>query len=140
MRDTGRLVDQLSSMALFADVPGPRLEAIGLQFEETFVAGGQRVLRQGIAGSAFYVILDGEAAVRVDGTDRATLGRGEVFGEMSILLEEPPVGDVVALSDLRCATLPGPRVEEFLKQNPEVMFRLLQSLARRLRNANRWRS
>jgi CRP-like cAMP-binding protein len=34
------------------------------------------------------VILDGEAAVVVDGTERARLGRGEFFGEISIILGE----------------------------------------------------
>ena len=86
------------------------------------------------------MILDGEAQVVVDGTPRATLGRGEFFGEVSILLGEPPVADVVALRPLRCLVLGGPEVQAFLLDHPAVMFRMLQAQARRLRNANRWRS
>ena len=47
------------------------------------------------------MILEGEAEVRVDGQKRATLGRGEFFGDISILLGEPPVADVVATRPLR---------------------------------------
>ena len=86
------------------------------------------------------MILDGEAAVVVDGTERARLGRGEFFGEVSIILGESPIADVVALRPLRCLVLAGPRVEPFLVDHPRVMWRMLQAQARRLRAANRWRS
>ena len=59
--------------------------------EESFAAG-QRILRQGISGSGFFVILDGEVSVRVDGADVARLGRGEFFGETSLLLGRSPRG------------------------------------------------
>jgi len=86
------------------------------------------------------VILDGDAKVVIDGNDRATLGRGDFFGEVSILLGEPPVADVVALRPLRCLVLDGGQIQAFLTENPAVMYRMLQAQARRLRNANRWRS
>jgi CRP-like cAMP-binding protein len=134
------IVDAMAGMALFADLASPQLQGVAHRFEERFFPEGERILRQGISGSAFYVILDGEAQVVVDGTPRATLGRGEFFGEVSILLGEPPVADVVALRPLRCLVLAGPDVQAFLLDHPAVMFRMLQAQARRLRNANRWRS
>jgi CRP-like cAMP-binding protein len=76
----------------------------------------------------------------VDGSVRATIGKGDFFGEVSILLGEPPVADVVAIHALRCIVISGPQVETFLVAHPRVMFRMLQAQARRLRNANRWRS
>jgi len=134
------LVDTIASFALFADLPNPRLEGIVHLFEEAVFGEGERVLRQGLTGSGFYVILDGEAAVVVDGTERARLGRGEFFGEVSIILGESPIADVVAIRPLRCLVLAGPRVEPFLVDHPRVMYRMLQAQARRLRIANRWRS
>jgi CRP-like cAMP-binding protein len=134
------IVDAMAGMALFADLASPQLQGVAHRFEERFFPEGERILRQGLSGSAFYVILDGEAQVVVDGTPRATLGRGEFFGEVSILLGEPPVADVVALRPLRCLVLGGPEVQAFLLDHPAVMFRMLQAQARRLRNANRWRS
>jgi len=134
------IVDAMAGMALFADLASPQLQGVAHRFEERFFPEGERILRQGLSGSAFYVILDGEAQVVVDGTPRATLGRGEFFGEVSILLGEPPVADVVALRPLRCLVLGGPEVQSFLLDHPAVMFRMLQAQARRLRNANRWRS
>ena len=57
--------------------------------EESFPAG-QRILRQGFAGGGFFIILDGEVSVRIDGQDITRLGKGDFFGEISLLLGNPP--------------------------------------------------
>jgi CRP-like cAMP-binding protein len=138
MATTDELVDTIAGFALFADLTEPQLRAVVHTFEEQLFAEGERILRQGLSGSAFHVILDGEVQVVIDGTQRATLGRGDFFGEVSILLGQPPVADVVALRPLRTLVLPGSQVEGFLVQHPRVMLRMLQAQSRRLRNANRW--
>jgi CRP/FNR family transcriptional regulator, cyclic AMP receptor protein len=140
MATPDELRDAIANMALFADLSTAQLDGVVHRFEERYIAEGERVLRQGIRGSAFYVILDGEASVVVDGESRATLARGDFFGEISILLGEPPIADIVALRPLRCLVLDGPSVETFLVDHPRVAFRMLQALARRMRNANRWRA
>ena len=140
MATRDEIVDQIAGFALFADLTTPQLQRIAHTFEEEVYAEGSRVLRQGLSGSAFHIILDGEAAVVIDGEQRATLGRGDFFGEVSILLGEPPVADIVAKRALRCLVLAGPEVQPFLIAHPPVMYRMLQAQARRLRNANRWRS
>jgi CRP-like cAMP-binding protein len=134
------LVDAIAGFTLFADLTDPQLAGIVHTFEEAVFAEGERILRQGLTGSGFHVILDGEAAVVIDGVERARIARGEFFGEVSILLGESPIADVVALRPLRCLVLAGPRVEGFLIDHPRVMYRMLQVQARRLRAANRWRS
>ena len=138
MADRDEIADAIAGFALFGDLTTPQLQGVSHTFEETFFPQGERILRQGLKGSGFYIILDGEAKVIVDGQERAVLQRGEFFGEVSILLGEPPTADIVATRPLRCLVLPGPAVEEFLLSYPRVMFRMLQAQARRLRNANRW--
>jgi CRP-like cAMP-binding protein len=135
------LIDAIAGFGLFADLTSPQLARIVHMFDEVAYADGERVLRQGLSGSAaFHVIVDGEAVVVVDGSERARLGRGDFFGEVSILLGEAPIADVVASRPLRCLVLAGPAVEAFLIDHPRVMYRMLQAQARRLRAANRWRS
>ena len=102
------VVDELASLSLFADLQRPQLEAVAHIFSEELFAPGQRILRQGFAGSGFYVILEGEVAVRIDGEDRARLSKGDFFGEMSLLLGETPVADIVALGQLHALHLGGP--------------------------------
>jgi len=139
MTSREELIDTLAGLALFADLSRPQLEAVVHTFEEEYFTDGQRILRQGFSGSNLYIILSGQAAVHVDGTQRATLSRGEFFGEISVLLGEPPAADVVAVGPLRCLVLSGPEAEQFLLTYPRVTFRMLQAEARRVRSANLWR-
>ena len=140
MASSDEIVDHIASFALFADLTTPQLQRIAHMFEEEVFPEGARVLRQGLSGSAFHIILDGEAAVVIDGQQRATLARGDFFGEVSILLGEPPGADIVASRPLRTLVLAGSQVQPVLLENPPLMYRMLQAQARRLRNANRWRS
>ena len=133
------LVDTLAGMTLFSDLDRPQLEAVAHIFTQDAVPEGQRILRQGFAGSGFSVILEGEVAVRIDGEDRARLGKGDFFGEMSVLLGDAPVADVVAIRPVELLQLSGRDLEPFLIRHPVVMYRMLQAVARRLRSANRWR-
>jgi CRP-like cAMP-binding protein len=140
MADRTEIADTIAGYALFADLTTPQLQAVAHTFEERWYPDGERVLRQGLTGSGFYIVIDGVCSIEVDGQERARLSRGDFFGEVSILLGEPPVADVVAIGPLRCLVLAGPAVEGFLVAHPRVMYRMLQASARRLRNANRWRS
>jgi CPA1 family monovalent cation:H+ antiporter len=132
------LVDRLATLPLFVDLPGPRLSWIAHEFEEQLFPQGQRILRQGLSGSGLYVVTDGEAMVVIDGEERVRLGRGDFFGEVSVLLGEAPTADVVAATPLRCLVVPEPQVRGFLLANPEVTLRMLQSEARRLASTLRW--
>ncbi len=134
------LADILAGFTLFGDLQTPQLLGVVGTFEEIVVPQGDKVLRQGLTGSGFYVILEGTADVVIDGVVRVTMHRGDFFGEVSILLGEPPTADIVATSTLSCLVAPAAAVEPFMLAHPQVMFRMLQAQARRLRNANRWRS
>jgi CRP/FNR family cyclic AMP-dependent transcriptional regulator len=135
---TESYVEALARLSLFADLSHPQLEALAHSFGEEVFAEGQRVIRQDMTGGGFYVILDGEAKVVIDGQERAHLTRGDFFGEMSILTDEPPTADVVATSVLRCLVIPDNELKAFLVRQPSVMYRMLQIEARRLRVANVW--
>ena len=90
------IVENLSRLSLFADLSRTQLESIAHRFDEAVFAQGERVLRTGLTGGALYVILEGEAVVRIDGKDRVRFGPGEFFGEIGVLLDEPPNADVEA--------------------------------------------
>ena len=138
MASQDEIVDALAGMALFADLTTPQLKGVAHIFDEGWFPAGERILRQGLSGSAFYVILEGEAAVVIDGQERARLGRGDYFGEISALTGGVPVADIRAETLLRCLSLPGPELEPFLLERPSVMLRMLQAEARRLRDSNTW--
>lgn len=134
------IVDILSGFSLFADLSNAELESMVDTFSEEAFQPGERVIRQGLSGSNFYVILEGTASIRVDGTDRSVLRPGDFFGEVSSLLRVPPVADIVARDSLRCLVLPATELERFLIGHPRVMYRLLLGEVRKVRTTTSWLS
>jgi CRP-like cAMP-binding protein len=132
------VADILGQLALFADLSPSQLEAIAHTHDEDVFAAGERVLRRGLSGGNFYVILDGEASVEIDGKRRALLGRGDFFGEVSALTGETPTADVVAVGILRCLVIPGAQLEGLLIERPQLAIRMLRMEARRLRSTLEW--
>jgi CRP-like cAMP-binding protein len=133
------VVESLGQLALFADLTPSQLEAIAHSHDEDVFAQGERVLRRGLSGGSFYVILEGEAAVEIAGEERLRLGRGEFFGEISALTGDTPSADVVASTLLRCLVIPAAELEKLLLERPKLMLRLLRMEARRLRGTVEWR-
>jgi CRP-like cAMP-binding protein len=136
--DTRTLTELLAQLSLFADLKQPQLEEVAHTVGEEVFGEGQRVLRQGISGGGFFVIVEGEALVLIDGEERARLGRGDFFGEVVALIGDAPTADIVAATLLRCVTIPPAELEGFLLEHPRVMLRMLQAEARRVRSANLW--
>jgi CRP-like cAMP-binding protein len=132
------VADSLGQLALFADLTPAQLEAVAHTHEEDVFAAGERVLRKGLSGGNFYVILEGEAAVELDGEQLAQLSRGEFFGEISALTGEPPTTDVVAVTILRCLVIPAQQLERLLLERPEFALRMLRIEVRRLRSTLEW--
>ena len=134
------LAETLRRFQLFADLGRPQLEAIADPDRERWFSEGERILRRGVSGSGFYLVLDGEAAVQIEGEELNRLRGGDFFGEVSTLLGENPTADIIAISPLHCLEIPGPDLEAFLIAYPRVMFRMLQTEAQRLQDALAWRS
>src|SRR6476660_989510 len=132
------IADTLGQLALFADLTPSQLEVIAHSHEAAAFAAGERVLRRGLSGGNFYVILEGEASVELEGASRAKLTHGDFFGEISALTGEPPTTDVVAVTMLRCLVIPGPQLEPLLLERPQLMLRMLRMEARRLRSTLEW--
>jgi CRP-like cAMP-binding protein len=137
---TTDLAESLARFNLFADLDRTQLEAIADPDGERTFAAGERIMRRGMSGTGFYVILDGEAIVKVGEDELNRLHPGEFFGEISTLLGEPLTADVIAQTPMRVLEIPGPRLEAFLLRYPRVMYRILLTEARRLQETLAWRS
>jgi CRP-like cAMP-binding protein len=138
--DRPDIAERLAGLALFADLTPTQIEAVAHRFDEEVFAEGQRILRTGLSGAGLFVIVEGQAVIRINGIERARFGPGEVFGEIGVLTGELPNADVEAATMLRCLEIPSPEVEPFLIEFPRVMYRMLQAEARRLRITTEWKT
>jgi CRP-like cAMP-binding protein len=132
------IAERLSQLALFADLTPMQVEAIAHSFEEAVFQPDERVLRRGLSGGNFYVILEGEARVVVGEQVLRTPGRGDFFGEIAALTGDKPSADVIAETMLRCLVIPPQELERLLLERPQMMLRLLRMEARRLQTSGQW--
>jgi predicted Ser/Thr protein kinase len=98
---------------------------------------GETIIRQGQMADALFVVIDGEARVLLrdhDGTIRtiATLTRGSVAGEMSLITEEPATADVVATTEVRALVVSATDFDALAAKNPELTIVLTNLVADRL--------
>ena len=128
-------VEILQTVPLFAGLDRREAEQVARLFKERRFSAGETVVKQGSGGAAFFLIESGEATVSVGGRQRTTLGPGDYFGEIALIDEGPRSATVTASSDLLCYGLTLWEFRPLVQGNPAIGWKLLESLAKRLRAA-----
>jgi hypothetical protein len=88
----------LRSLPLFAELPGPTIEALAASLTPVELPAGTVLVRQGDPGDAYYAIAAGELDVRQDGHFLRRCGRGEGVGEIALLHSVPRTATIAAHS------------------------------------------
>ena len=127
----------LKPIGIFKGMPPAELKKISKQMREIRHPKGAEIMIRGEGGVGFLIILAGEAEVETGDGRRRTLGPGDHFGEMALLDHEGRSATVTAASDLVLGAVPEWGFKPFLQDHPEVTYRLLETLSRRLRDAEK---
>lgn len=131
----GVALEVLRRVPLFADLNRRELEQIGSLFKERRFPEGETVVKEGSGGAAFFVIDSGEATVSVRGQHRRTLKPGDYFGEIALIDEGARSATITARSELVCWGLTFWDFRPLVQGNAAIGWKLLQSLAKKLRAA-----
>jgi CRP/FNR family transcriptional regulator, cyclic AMP receptor protein len=134
-------VTLLRSVPLFADLDAEELENFSHVAVARSFPGGTRVFHEGDHSDACYIVRDGSFRVTREHSDGraitlATLGVGDIFGELAMLDGEVRSASVEALTDGELLALPAGEVRALLARHPEITVKLVAALVRRLRTAN----
>ena len=102
---------------------------------------GVRVFHEGDRSDACYIVRSGDLRVTREHPDGraialATLGPGDIFGELAMLDGEARSASVEALSPCELLALPAGDVRRMLQSSSEITVKLVVALTRRLREAN----
>ena len=131
----GAPVEALRHVPLFGGLDEDELAQVALLFKERHFSSGETVVKEGADGAAFFLIESGEADVAVRGAERTSLGPGDHFGEIALIDEGVRSATIMATTDLVCYGLTLWEFRPLVVENGEIGWKLLQSLAGRLRSA-----
>lgn len=128
-------IDALHRLGLFQQLTDAERSELAAGLTPAPFVRGEALTRQDAQAHWLYIIIEGEAEVRVtvDGVSQnvATLRAGDYFGEMGLLTGEPRRATVIALTDVRCYRLGKEALESILHRRPEIAEQISQTLAQR---------
>jgi CRP-like cAMP-binding protein len=129
-------IELLEQIPLFEGLQHAELRRIARSFKERSFSAGDTVAAEGAGGVGFFVISDGTATVDVHGEKRGQLGPGDYFGEIALIDDQARrTATITADSDLTCYGLTSWEFRPLVETNAEIAWKLLQVMAKRLRES-----
>lgn len=127
------IVSALEQTDLFTGVGKKALQSIADQARVVDHAQGKEITEEGGGAAGFHLIQSGTASVTVGGRERAALGPGDYFGEISLIDGLPRSATVTATAPLRTVSLAVWSFKPILDSEPEVAKAMLKVMCARLR-------
>jgi len=129
----------LSRTPLFAGLSQDALESLVQKLTLVALGAGETLFREGDAGDALYVIVEGEVAVQAEGPPRvemARLGAGAFMGEVALMTDQPRSATVTAVTDAELLRIDRKTLSGVLATHGEVLAAVLRFVRDRL--VDRW--
>jgi CRP-like cAMP-binding protein len=133
--------DELARVPLFADLGPRQLKRLAKLCREHTYQVGRPIVKQGqMSGVGFFVVTEGTAAIAVDERVVAHVGPGDYFGELALISREVRTATVTAETPLRCLALAFWDFRAFVKDNPDVAWKMLEHLVELLADERKRRA
>ena len=131
------IIRELLNFSIFKTLNEPEIIELAAYFKTKDFRKDEIILRKGDRGDKFYIILSGRVEIIGDyGVPIATLGKGEVFGEMSLLTGSPVSAKVKALEDTKTMYMYGNYFRLMLNRFSPLQMYFTRLLAKRLSQSN----
>jgi CRP-like cAMP-binding protein len=128
-----RKVELLCAVPLFSNCSKRDLVAVAQLAQEVELPGGHTLIRERAdVAYAFFILIEGEAEVSRRNRRIATLGPGDFFGELALILRRPRIATVTLTVPSRLLSISAHNFRPLLMRSPEIQFKLLEALAERL--------
>jgi CRP-like cAMP-binding protein len=115
--DTSRI----AAFPVLANLPAAELDELAAAMKEVNTEPGAEVVTVDDYGTAIYFIEQGEADVLIGGGEgNPTLGPGDAFGEIALVLTGERTATVVARTPMRLLSLSGQDFERIRGRVPEL--------------------
>jgi CRP-like cAMP-binding protein len=123
----------LTTVPLFSNCSKRDLAAVARLAHEVELPAGHTLIREHArVAYSFFVLVEGEAQVRRGDSIVATLGPGDFFGELALILRRPRTATVTLTAPSRLLSISAHNFHPLLMSSPSIQFKLLEAVAERL--------
>ncbi len=126
----------LKGAPIFDHVNGEDLAPLARIATVQVYAPGELIVSEGEQGHALFILVRGTAAVEHAGRPIASLGPGDVVGEMAVLDSEPRSATVRATSEAEALRIGSEEFYEILHEQIDIAEGVIRVLSRRVRQLN----
>ncbi|HZU14807.1 MAG TPA: cyclic nucleotide-binding domain-containing protein [Chloroflexota bacterium] len=130
-------IDDLKRVPIFARVSRAELESLARNTDEIDFPAGKTLITQGRSNDTFFVLLQGQVEVAVDGKVISHLGPGDVFGEISMLDRGPATATVTTTAPSVFLVMSHAQFRDAVKAHEDLALRVIAVMAERLRGTER---
>ena len=123
--------NRLTAIPIFSHLSPDEAKRLAAFATETSAAEGQMLMKEGDYSVELIAIEEGTADVIQGGRKIASLGTGDLIGEMGLLERRPRNADVIASSPMRLLKLTH---WEIRRMSEETVDRIKQEIEERRRN------
>jgi CRP/FNR family transcriptional regulator, cyclic AMP receptor protein len=136
-----KTTELLANVPLFSELSSAELARIASVAVPRSYPKGVRVFHEGDTSDACYIVRSGDLRVTREHSDGraialATLGPGDIFGELAMLDGGSRSASVETLSDCELVALPALDVRRVIATHGAMAAKLIVALTRRLRETN----
>jgi len=100
------------------------------------IAAGETLFAEGDAGTEAYVIVEGEFEISHRGVVLATVGPGDIVGEMALIDPNPRSADCRAATAAKYVAVDQRRFTFLVQETPFFAIQVMRIMANRLRTTN----
>jgi signal transduction histidine kinase len=134
-------VESLKINSLFKYISDANLQSILKLFKEETFPADSAIFHEDTKGDRLYLILEGKikiSKVTTYGIETviATLGKGDFFGEMELLDDQPRSARTSSINHTVVASMSQQDFDSLVKTNHIVALNMLKAIVKRLRNAD----
>ena len=124
--------EALAQIDIFSGLSKAELRDVGRLMTPIDIRAGKEFITEGSAGREAFILLEGQATVRLGGRLIATVGPGEVIGEMSVVAGLPRSASVTAETDLVAEVLDRREFMALIDSNPKLCKKIMIAAIERL--------
>ena len=113
------------------------LKAVLAGCREEVYSDGQAIVREGTPGGPFFLIVEGQAKMLINGKARTTLGPGSYFGEIALIDKGPRTATIVASGNVKALAIASWDFLALCEQDFKIAQKVMVGMAQVIRSLDK---